>query len=167
MLHCVAKLNVYEHLLSTKIEMLKLLNNCNWNATWMYAICCGWWPHFDSASSSTYFVLLVVFFSSWFDKPLSMKPANYQERLKQIQPTGWIIYMLLNDLTLHQNDDIVFFRYFFGSSWNLKHQSHSSYSGSFVICTCYFLRIFPLFPLFAQCNNKISVYILLHLLSNA
>lgn len=57
-------------------------------------------------------------------------------------------------LTLHQNDDIVLFcRFFFGSSWNLKHQSHSSHSGSFVVCTCFFLRMFPLFPLFAQCNS--------------
>lgn len=96
-----------------------------------------------------------LFSFTWFDKPLSMKPANYQERFEEEKKTTLNSTNRLNHiLTLHQNDDIVLFcRFFSGSSWNLKHQSHSSHSGSFVVCTCFFLRMFPLFPLFAQCNN--------------
>lgn len=106
------------HWLSPKIEMLKLQTTVTKSAfqTWMQIMTI----HFDSASSAGC-------------RPLSMNLNQLQRSLlrntkkNRLQVDSHSI--LLNDLTLHQNDDIVFSVCFLsGASWNVKRQSHSRHT---------------------------------------
>lgn len=125
------QINVYQQMLSTKIKTLKSWATVTQNSTGMFS------NHMNADNDhiliqsflqrkrSASLVALHPFFFR-IDKPLSMKPANYQECLKQqkqllqIQPTGCFTYIWLDDLTLHQNDDIVFSVCVFLASWNFE-----------------------------------------------
>lgn len=85
------------------------------------------------------------FVFTWFDKPLSMKSTSYQEHKEDYSKFNLQVdshSIILNDLTLHRNDDSVYFCVF--SFWlileleipNIK-VILGTYLGLFCICTCF------------------------------